>query len=90
MLRAYRRSNNADTAALKEAIGRQDIGAVAQVSHRLMGAGRIAGAMALATICEEIERAARAGSWAGVAANSDACCRELERVNSYLSTVDDI
>lgn len=90
MLNVFRKSNDSDVAALEEAIDRQDIVAVAQVSHRLTGAGRIAGAMALARICEAIEQAALAGNWGGVAANSDACYRELERVNAYLCTIDEI
>jgi HPt (histidine-containing phosphotransfer) domain-containing protein len=87
MLGAFRKSNVADAAALMEAVKRGDMVAVSRVSHRLMGAGRIAGAIALAGICEAIGQAALTGSWDSVAANTDACYRELDRVNAYLCTV---
>ena len=87
MLSAFRKSNDADAAALGNAIQQQDIVAVAQVSHRLMGASRIAGAKALANVCEALEQAALSGNWGGVVANGDACYRELERVSAYLRTM---
>jgi HPt (histidine-containing phosphotransfer) domain-containing protein len=90
MLGAFRKSNDADAAALEDAIGRHDIVAVARVSHRLVGAGRIAGAIALANICEAIEQAALAGNWGGVATNCDECYREFARINTYLCTIEKI
>ena len=90
MLRAFRKSNESDAAALREAVERADLGNVAQVSHRLMGAARMGGALLLASICDSIEQAALAGNWDGVAAYSAACYRELERVNAYLCTLVEI
>lgn len=88
MLSAFRKSNDADGAALAEAIRRQDFAAVVQVSHRLLGAGRIAGAKNLACVCEAVEAAALSGDWSGVVANSGACYRELERIRAYLRKLD--
>jgi len=52
-----------------------------------MGAGRMAGALLLADICDSIEQAALAGNWGSVTACSDACYRELERVNAHICTL---
>ncbi len=87
LLTVFRRANDADVAALKAALENQDIVSVTRASHRVKGAGKLVGAMALATICERIEHAGRAGDWDTVAANSDALYRELDRVNAYLGTL---
>ena len=86
MLAVLRKANNADAAALGEAVERRDIVAVARASHRMMGASRLAGATALADICATIARAGQAGNWGTIAANHEALARELDRVNGYLDT----
>ncbi len=84
MLSAFRKSNEADTAALSDAINMRNILAVARISHRLTGAARVAGAMALSCICDAMEQAALSGDWDGVAVNAASCYRELERVNACI------
>jgi len=88
MLRALRASNKEDAAALRRAIAREDIAEVARVSHRLVGAGRIAGAAVLTDICYAIEQVALTGDWYGVMALCDACYDELARIHAYLCTLD--
>lgn len=87
LLTVFRRANDADVAALKEALEKRDIVSVTRASHRVKGAGKMVGAMTLADICERIEHAGRARDWDTMAANSDALYRELERVNAYLGTL---
>ena len=87
MLAVFRKANDADAAALKQALDRRDIAAVTRMSHRITGASKIVGAMALADICARIALAGRAGDWAAMAASRAALDRELERVNAYLNTL---
>ncbi|MBI4191668.1 MAG: Hpt domain-containing protein [Betaproteobacteria bacterium] len=84
MLAVLRRANNADAAALREAVERHDIASITRASHRMMGASRLAGATTLADICAAIARAGPAGDWDAIAANRAALDRELDRVNGYL------
>jgi len=42
------------------------------------------GAMALAEVCDRIERAGRAGNWDAIAAERSALEREVERLNAWL------
>jgi HPt (histidine-containing phosphotransfer) domain-containing protein len=87
LLTVFRRANDADVAALKEALEKRDMVSVTRASHRVKGAGKIVGAMAIADICERIEHAGRAGDWDTIAASSDALCLELDRINAYLGTL---
>ncbi len=87
LVTVFRRANDADVAALKEALEKRDIVSVMRASHRVKGAGKIVGAMGLADICEGIEHAGRAGDWDTIAANREALCRELDRVNACLGTL---
>ena len=88
LLTVFRLANDVDVAALKEALEKRDIVSVTRASHRVKGAGRIVGAMALADICGRIDHAGRAGDWVTIAANREALCRELDRVNACLGTLD--
>ena len=87
MLSVFRQANDADAAALKEALEKQDIASVTRLSHRVKGASRMVGAIALAGICARIEHAGRASDWGTIAANREALYRELDRVNAYLSAL---
>lgn len=87
LLTVFRQVNEVDAAALKEALEKQDVVSITRAAHRISGAGKMAGAMALAGICERIEHAGRANDWDTIAASRDALYRELERVNTYLGTI---
>lgn len=83
MLTDFRRVNDDDAAMLKVAVDKHDIPQVTIASDRIMGASRTVGAMALAAVCERLERASGIGDWKAIEADMRAFQRELERVNSY-------
>ncbi len=87
MLAVFRRANDADVAAFRQALAKRDVAAVKRCSHRIKGAGTMVGAKALAGICERIEQAGHAGDWGTVAAQGEALYRELDRVYAYLGTL---
>jgi PAS domain S-box-containing protein len=84
MLLHYRAINASDAADLVGAIAAHDMAQVVRASHRMKGASRMVGAMALADVCEGIERAGRATDWGGVTACRDALSHELSRLDEYL------
>ncbi len=87
MLAIFRRANDADVAALRQALANRDAAAVTRSSHRIKGAGRMVGAKVLASICEKIEQAGQAGDWDAIAAQGEVLDRELDRVYAYLGTL---
>ena len=87
MLAIFRQANDADVAALRQALAKRDVATVTRCSHRVKGAGRMVGAKALASICEKIEQAGHAGDWVTVAAQGAALDRELDRVYACLGTL---
>lgn len=87
MLAVFRRANDADVAALRQALAKRDVAAVTHCTHRVKGAGRMVGARALADICEKIEQAGHAGDWDAVAAQGAALDRELDRVYACFGTL---
>ena len=80
----FRSANDADAAMLRDALAKRDIPQVTHASHRVKGACRMVGAMALAEVCDRIERAGRAGNWDAIAAERSALEREVERLNAWL------
>ncbi len=87
LLTVFRKANDADAAALKEALARQDIAAITRASHGMMGASRLVGAAVLADICATIAQAGHAGDWGTITANQNALARELDRVTAYIDTL---
>ncbi|HEY5725599.1 MAG TPA: response regulator, partial [Methylomirabilota bacterium] len=85
ILREYRTANDADVAALTDALARKDLADVVRVSHRIKGASRMVGASALAAVCASIEQAGRRKDWPAVATEEDRLRREISRLNGYLS-----
>jgi signal transduction histidine kinase/CheY-like chemotaxis protein/CHASE3 domain sensor protein/HPt (histidine-containing phosphotransfer) domain-containing protein len=79
----FRRANEDDAAALKRAVDKSNISEVTTASHRIKGASKMVGAMALAAVCEKIERASRADDLQAVRSNLGAFQQELERLNHY-------
>jgi HPt (histidine-containing phosphotransfer) domain-containing protein len=87
LLTVFRKANDADAAALEEALARRDIAAITRASHGMMGASRLVGAAVLADICATIAQAGQAGDWGTIAANQHALARELDRVTAYIDTL---
>ena len=65
MLQAFNLHNRGDIANLHAALKDGDPAAVARVAHRIKGACRMVGAVELASICADIEAAARQGDMPG-------------------------
>jgi len=84
ILAEFRAANDADLAALRSALDERDIAKVTHASHRVKGACKMVGALALAGVCERMEKAGRRNSWQDVAVEQDALARELERLNAWL------
>ena len=83
ILAAFRRVNDADAAVLERAVGGRDAPQVTHASHHIKGASSAIGAIALAAVCERLERAGTAADWKAVEADMATFHRELERLNSY-------
>ena len=66
MLADFRRVNDDDAAMLMLAVDRRDIARVTNASERIGGASRTIGAMALAAVCERLERASGLSDWKAV------------------------
>ena len=79
----FRRANEEDAAALRRAVDRSNGLEAATASHRIKGASRMIGAMALAAVCERLERACRAADWMEVRATMGAFEHELQRLNRH-------
>ena len=79
----FRRVNDDDAVMLKRAVDRSDIPEVTRASHRIKGASRTVGAIALAAVCDRLERASRVSDWKSIEANMGAFHHEMERLNSY-------
>jgi HPt (histidine-containing phosphotransfer) domain-containing protein len=87
LLLRFHACNNDDMDLLRRAIELSNLPEARRLAHRMKGAGRTVGAVALAGTCEKIERAARAEDADGVATGLASLDRELERLNQYLKTL---
>jgi CheY-like chemotaxis protein/HPt (histidine-containing phosphotransfer) domain-containing protein len=83
MLKDFWRVNEGDAAMLRLAVDKHDIAQVTIAAERIMGASRTVGAMALAAVCERLERAGGKGDWKEIQTQMPAFQRELERVNAH-------
>ena len=86
VLADFRRYNDADAEALEEAMAHSDLPAIAHSAHRIKGASRMVGAVALAAVVERIERSSRAGDWNATVACAEAFRRELDRLNAHIDS----
>jgi CheY-like chemotaxis protein len=84
LLLRFHACNNDDMDLLRGAIELSNLPEARRLAHRMKGAGRTVGAVALAGKCERIERAARADDADGVATGLASLDLELERLNQYL------
>jgi len=80
----FQQVNNEDAAMLDLARETGDISKVITASHRIKGASRAIGAIPLATVCEHLERASRAGDWNEIDVNMWTFHVELGRLNAYI------
>ncbi|MGH8482754.1 MAG: ATP-binding protein, partial [Nevskiaceae bacterium] len=83
----FRRINDADATGLRQGVENDDLDAVARAAHRIKGASRMVGAAGLATACERLEQAARAGDWDALRAGLGALDDALDRVNAVIGTL---
>jgi signal transduction histidine kinase/CheY-like chemotaxis protein len=83
----FRRVNDEDTAMLMQGVATTDMAQVARAAHRILGASRMVGALALAAVCERIQGASRASDWAGITASMDAFNLESLRLNAYCDSL---
>ena len=87
ILADFRRVNDEDAAALDRAVAATDGAQVTHAAHRMLGASRMVGAPAFASVCETIEHASREGDWTTIAASMAPFHSERNRLNTYLDTV---
>ena len=86
MLDRFRRYNEDDTRRLREAWRARSLADVIAACHRIKGAAKTIGALALAGACEDAERGARAADWTGIDAAMRHFERELERLEGYIES----
>ena len=85
MLAGFRSASVKEAAALRDALVRQDCGAIRHTSHRMKGLARLVAASSLALVCERIERQARDGCVDDTARVLDEFEREWHRVSDFLN-----
>ena len=84
ILSDFKAASDADMIALRKALEGRDAEQVTRTSHRIKGASRLVGAVALADVCERIELAGRQGNWESITGERAALEREFERLNAWL------
>ncbi|MDM0107635.1 response regulator [Variovorax sp. J22R24] len=83
VLVAFRQTCQDDSTALRQAVAAEDAAQSTQFAHRMAGAGKMVGALAFASACENVERASRGGTWKNVVAAMPAFEDELRRLVVY-------
>ena len=86
-LRRFRDQQESLFLPVKQALDDIDMPAVKTAAHRLKGAARTIGAVALSHVCEHIESSASAGDHLRFRTIRQAFLREAERLTHYLSKV---
>jgi HPt (histidine-containing phosphotransfer) domain-containing protein len=87
ILREFKIANDADAAALDEALAKRDLPAIVRAAHRIKGASRMVGARDLGTVCAAIEQAGRAEDLTAVLAEEPRLRHELLRLAAHLKHV---
>ena len=85
MLAGFRTASVKEAAALREALARRDCGAIRHAAHRMKGLARLVAASSLASVCERLERQARAGAVDDTAVVLAEFEREWHRVSDFLN-----
>jgi CheY-like chemotaxis protein/HPt (histidine-containing phosphotransfer) domain-containing protein len=83
----FRRVNDEDAAMFKQAVLDKNMPQVTRASHRIKGATRMVGAMALAGVCDTVERASRANDWDSVEGGARAFHDEWVLLNAHLDSL---
>jgi CheY-like chemotaxis protein/HPt (histidine-containing phosphotransfer) domain-containing protein len=83
-LQDYRRSNDADMEQLGQGYEQGDAEAVRRTAHRMKGAARMVGALAMADLCEQAEAAGRNRQWETLQALHPQLVAEAKRLERYL------
>jgi CheY-like chemotaxis protein len=84
VLAHFHRVNQADAETLQVALQNVDLTTITRAAHRIKGASGLIGATALATVCQQIEDAARAGDLHAATPLRGRLDHELERLNAYV------
>jgi PAS domain S-box-containing protein len=87
-LRRFREQQESLFLPVKQALDDIDMPAIKTAAHRLKGAARTIGAVALSEVCDDIESTAMAGDHLRFRDIRQAFLREAERLAQYLSKVD--
>jgi PAS domain S-box-containing protein len=85
MLAGFRTASVKEAAALRDAFSRRDCTAIRHASHRMKGLARLVAASSLASVCERLERQARAGCVDDPAVVLAEFEREWHRVSDFLN-----
>jgi len=85
MLAGFRTASVKEAAALRDALARRDCSAIRHASHRMKGLARLVAASSLASVCERLERQARAGCVDDPALVLAEFEREWHRVSDFLN-----
>jgi len=85
MLAGFRTASVKEAAALRDALAKRDCGAIRHASHRMKGLARLVAASSLASVCERLERQARAGCVDDPAISLAEFEREWHRVSDFLN-----
>jgi CheY-like chemotaxis protein len=88
LLQQLRASNDADAAAMRQAMAMQDMALVARSAHRMAGANMLFGAAAFASACLAIAHAGRNEDAAAAAAAVSPFDAEWARLDAYLAQAD--
>lgn len=83
----FQRANEGDAALLEQAVADGDIAQVKRLAHLIKGGCAMVGALALANVCERIERASRDGDWKTIVVSMIEFEQELTELNRYLAEV---
>lgn len=87
ILNDFRRVNDGDLTMLRQAVCDSDHAKVRIAAHRIKGASKMVGAMALAEVCEHIHEASSTHDAAAVKRYMPAFEREALRLNAYLDAL---
>ncbi|HET9268066.1 MAG TPA: PAS domain S-box protein, partial [Vicinamibacterales bacterium] len=85
MLAGFRTASVKEAAALREALAKGDCTAIRHASHRMKGLARLVAASSLASVCERLERQAKAGAVDEPAVVLAEFEREWHRVSDFLN-----
>ena len=84
----FRKLNDEDVVNLARNVAdREGVGA-RETAHRIRGAARLMGALALAALAGRIEKSAAAGDWPAITATMTELEAERARVNAFLGSME--